>query len=210
MIIVSIIGTAGRNGLVEQVDPDIYSKIVESVKSYLVEIAEVNDVDISDLRITSGGAALSDHVAVTLYFGRVTSNITLHLPCSFDAELSEYRDINNGSISRSANRYHQQFSKQCQIDSLKELSTLFLRSHNEKGININIHNGFFKRNRYIAKCVYLIALTLGSSVDRSQHYIYDIDDNADIGLVKGGTAYTWNEADKSNVVKIHIPIESLK
>ena len=142
-----------------------------------------------------------------MYLTGVISKLTLYLPCPFDQELSEYipNNSNNRSVCRSANNYHQQFSKQCRLNSLEEVSACV----SNPNVNINIYNGFFQRNIHIAKCTYLIAFTLGSSHDQSQDYIYDVDDIGDIGLVKGGTANTWNEASKNKVIKIHIPIESL-
>lgn len=179
MVTVSIIGTAGRDKS-QSYSRELYDKMIFAAKYALAGL--------QDVTLVSGGAALSDHVAVSLYLEGFVDGLILHLPCKWtgsafiDTGLYDWRQ----NPGRTSNIYHQRFSNIVGIDSLAEISRAI-----EKGATVYDHyNGFHARNSEVAKTDYMLAFTwskTGAPVD-------------------GGTLDTWN---KSKAQKIHIDLHTL-
>lgn len=193
MITVSIIGTAGRNGLYRRLTSEVYERAISSVLAILNQIAAAHSTDISKLLIKSGGAALSDHIAVILYRRGLITSLHLHLPCDFSKE--QKRFIGNPKIAESANSHHSNFSSQLGIDSLGELAVL-ITGLNRDTCSYDLSNGFFARNRKIAKCDYLIALTFPTdSSPRSNPILSQVPPYTESSITPtGGTGNTWKQA----------------
>ena len=153
---VSIIGSAGRNGLINNMKKSLYRNMIDTAYHYLCNIASSNNININDLIICSGGAALSDHVAITLYLENKISNLELHLPCHFDTH--SLRFVSKDNTANSANKYHSNFFDRLGINSMMEISASI-----HKGAKIFIYDGFFRRNNKVAKSEYLIAFTFDDS-----------------------------------------------
>lgn len=183
MITISIIGTAGRNGIDKSVN---YHNMINVAEIVINKIIESNNTNMDNILVCSGGAALSDHVAISLYLQDKIKHLNLYLPCQFNMINKKFI----GSISNSANKYHHNFSKQFNIDSLNEISMAV-----NKGANINEYNGFFARNDQLALSNYIIAFS--PNKDKT------ISINPKNPILTSGTKYTWNKA-KGN--KIYIPI----
>lgn len=178
MVIIAIIGSAGRDNL-QTYSAELFEKMVEAAK-YMMR-------NLTDITLVSGGAALSDHVAVQLYLDNFVSKLVLHLPCEWnqtqylDTGVQDWR-VNPGKTS---NYYHSKFSSILGRNTLKEIALAI-----DKGAKVNIHKGFHVRNTYVARCDYMIAFTWS-------------DSNIPVG---GGTLDTWN---KCTSVKYHVNLRFL-
>ena len=176
---IGIIGTAGRKPYTDMMTLDLYRKMYSHLRLLLLGRGEYN------FRIlVSGGAAWSDHLAVKA-FNRLTPQLELHLPCSFDYQNTRFSDTN--PTGRTANYYHELFSKECGFDSLAEIKEAI----NHPNCMHTVSNGFHARNLLVGKVDLLIAFTWGEG-------------SIPAG---GGTHHTWDNSKAQE--KIHIPLESL-
>jgi hypothetical protein len=183
----------------------------------LESIAAANKITVRDLQIKSGGAALSDHVAVKLFLEGKISKLHLHLPCGISVvadsgsvffSSSSSASSQGSKTASSANQHHRNFYThleaglfQHQRDSFHELYTALTN-----GTTYDISDGFFSRNSLVASCDYMIAFTFPTSSTADQASIRVVqagEENAQ-GILQGGTRDTWLKAKKS--VRIHIPI----
>lgn len=89
--------------------------------------------------LISGGAAWSDHIAVSLFLHGKASSLTLCLPGPFNGRFQG----KDGSI---ANHYHNLFSKEIGFSSLAGIQKAI-----DKGAIVTVHNSFRERNTQIAK-----------------------------------------------------------
>ena len=191
MITVSIIGTAGRNELYKRLSPEMYDRACASVSSMLSQIASAHDTTVDSILIKSGGAALSDHISVTLFLTKIVSKIHLHLPCDFrGAGPSPHFESRSASVADSANRHHHNFSQQININSLAELSDAL----SLEGASFDVSSGFSTRNSKIAKCDYLIGLTFPQSGTRDIVLSQTPPFQESSIIPTGGTGNTWRQA----------------
>ena len=182
---VAIIGTANRKKeLLRKMSADIYENMIERAHETIVH--DLN-LDISDVILVSGGAAWSDHVAVSLFNRHCYAGLELYIPC--DWKESKYYD--NGERNwrlnpgYSANRYHRQFSDIVLCDTLQEIE-----ESRTNGAVLHVKDGFHARNTYIAKSDILIAFTWANNE-------YEIT---------GGSRDTWRKCKNR---KIHISLNDL-
>lgn len=182
---IAIIGSAGRKCgskyYIDMLPNDCYDKMLELCREEIQKIANGRNVV-----LVSGGAALADHMAVTLFNEKFASGLILCLPCEWDVEKCQFADTgvvnwktNPGGTS---NFYHRKFSKHFGIDSLKEIDIAI-----NNGAVLDIEKGFFARNSQIACSEYLIAFTSSDT---------DVPNT-------NGTLSTWS---KSKGMKIHVKI----
>lgn len=185
MIKVSIIGTAGRGATGKQLNKEIYNKMVLKSKQI---IEKQFLLDPKKIELVSGGAAWSDHIAISLYLEGYVKKATLYLPAEFDTVTEKYVFKNNqydpGKIS---NYYHSLFSKKMGKNTLHEINLAI-----EKGITLNVGKGFKNRNTQVAKSEYMIAYTFGEG-----------NEPAD-----GGTSDTWLKSISDN--KVHVSLKELE
>ena len=173
-ITISIIGSAGRKGLLYKFKRDIYDKMMKECKEIVDEVRQVNETE--DITLVSGGAAFADHLAVDLYLEGYVNKLVLHLPCDWDYENKQYVSTgeqdwrtNPGGTS---NYCHNQFSARFDKNSLEEIHRAI-----EKGAVINSKNkGFHNRNNLVAKSDYILAFSTGNNEPDTS-----------------GTKYTWNK-----------------
>jgi len=198
MIKISVIGSAGRNGLMCNINNHKYKKMIDIVYYYINQIMLKHNLTKDDIILYSGGAALSDHVAVSLFLENKISNLHLYFPCNFINSM-----FYNNKVSKQANRYHHLFSDQIGINSLDEINKAI-----DNGATYTISNGFFERNKLISNTDYLIALSFNGD---NQIKVFDVFNDKDINgnsiILSGGTKFTWNHSKGSK--KIHIPINLL-
>lgn len=165
MYTVSIVGTAGRDDN-PRYDIALFDKMINTAKHLLKNF--------DDFVLVSGGAAWADHIAVRLFLEGRASHLVLHLP----AEFIEGKFNDNGVFSSSrnpgktANYYHRKFQSLTGVNSLDEIKLAI-----EKGAEIHTHDGFMKRNTFVAMSDFLIAFTWGNDQPPN----------------KGGTRDTWNK-----------------
>jgi hypothetical protein len=179
---VAIVGCAGRGEDARLLSASVYERMVAMGVECVDSICESKYV-----HLVSGGAAWSDHVAVTMFLTGEYAGLTLHLPCAWTG--SKYLD--NGASTwkqnpgRSANRYHTEFSCSIGRSSFGELNEAINR-----GAEVCVHRGFFARNSAIANTPYLIAFSTLLSAEPT----------------RGGTLDTWK---KATGMKWHVAIRRL-
>lgn len=178
MPLLSIIGTAGRDG---RMTAAVWQRVLLFLSAFIDSQAGLG------ITLVSGGAAWIDHLAVRLFLLGKVSKLVLHLPCPFDRMKQRFVDTQNGETisgqrstgeydwrinpGRTANYYHDKFSKQLGSNSLAEIELAI-----QKGATIYCYNGFHARNKEIAKTDLLLAFTWSTN-----------DTPAD-----GGTKHTWD------------------
>jgi hypothetical protein len=186
----SIIGTSGRLGLMQKLDAIVYDRMISKCKTKLTEFVE-SEKDFDSVILVSGGAALSDHVAVELFLQDfpLCSGLILYLPCEWDFEKQQFRDTGvfnwKTNPGGTLNYYHRQFSQRFFKNSLLEIDMAL-----KKGARYEVFSGgFFSRNNQVSVCDYMIAFgTSDASEPKS-----------------GGTKYTWGKAD-SKTRKFYVNI----
>jgi hypothetical protein len=177
---IAIIGSA----VVSNTDRDpfiVYTNTVKKVDTLLTEI----DPEWS-FTLVSGGAALCDHITVTLFnMHREQANLELYLPCEFYKHLSRFED--NGKYQwtanpgKTANNYHVRFRKMVGIDSLGELATVV----SDPRCKVDISDGFHERTRKVAaNCDVIIGFSWGNEIE-------------------GGTKYTWDACKLDTEHRFH-------
>jgi len=187
---IGIIGTAGRGLDAEKINPKLWKKMLVDVENRLK--VEPNDFpatslfDIenrNELILVSGGAALSDHLAVQAFLNGWASGLILYMPAEWNGK-KFVEGSGKFDCGRIANYYHRNFSKKAKIDSLSQLEEV--RKMGAKFI-VNL-NGFKARNKQVAKIVNrLIAYTFNEGEEPGD----------------GGTAHTWGLC---GAPKIHVSL----
>lgn len=184
-VTVAIIGTANRKKeLLSKMSVELYEKMVKRAHKTIVN--DLN-LDMSNVILVSGGAAWSDHVAVSLFNRYCYNALKLYIPC--DWKESKYHD--NGARGwrhnpgYSANLYHRQFSDIMLCDTLKEIE-----ESRQNGAVLYVQDGFHARNTCIAESDNLIAFTWANNENE----------------ITGGSRDTWRKCENR---KIHISINDL-
>jgi hypothetical protein len=178
---IGIIGTAGRKEDAAKMNKALYMKMCNHVIRYLNRL----QLKPKEVELISGGAAWSDHVAVSLYLHKQASQLTLHLPCNY--ELSR-GFIGKGNTAETAKYYHRVFSEKMGGPTMLGIDKAI-----DQCARITTSDSFLKRNLKIAKdSELLIAFTWGEGNQPKE---------------KSGTLHTWNNSDAQ--VKIHVPLKEL-
>lgn len=183
---IGIIGPSGRNGKISKITKTKYQKMIDNASKKIQELKDATNAD--EITLVSGGAALSDHIAVELYLKGAANNLILHLPCGWSEKhcnfINDQKSINDFfggerklSTSDKANNLHKLFSSHLQKKSLEEIQLAI-----EKGAQIFVWKGFYARNAKIAKeSDILLAFSFGDSVE-------------------GGTKNTWDQFNKEKFI----------
>jgi hypothetical protein len=190
-VTVSIIGTAGRKEDADKMNKDVFDRMTECASTIISSVFKIT----KPIRLVSGGAAWSDHVAVRLFLElavvdeKTSPALTLHLPCPWvvgvGGEDTGPKDWKTNP-GRTMNQLHHQMSRSFKTDTLLDIDIARLM-----GAKIVVHKGFHARNSVVASSDYLIAFTWGESLTEPKD---------------GGTADTWK---KSKCKKVHVPLGSL-
>lgn len=147
------------------------------------------------VRLVSGGAAWSDHVAVELFLRHVaTSNVqlTIFSPCGWAPSTGRFLGADDTGNWRLANRYHDAFAT-----VRGESSFADLRAAGRSGGEVYCrHVGFRARNTAIAQ-----------AAQRALAFSWASGDAPDAG----GTLDTWNKLPASVVGahRVHVPMAGL-
>lgn len=209
----AIIGTAGRGSDAAKISRDLYDAMHERVVATAAEWGVVHAI--------SGGAAVADHLAVRGYLDGVFDSLTLYLP----AEFKGGRFVPNPRIQfnpgLTLTRYHEAFSRVCDIDSISEIATAI-----EKGAAVESYPGFQRRNLEVAaSCSHMLAFTFGSpntevntprdneasGRPEAQDFKSEapgFSDHSIAGLRDGGTAHTWRSCWKAEI-KRHVHLGTM-
>lgn len=185
---IAIIGTAGRDrAWSSRMNRALYFAMFADALERIQTIAQGLPI-----RLISGGAAWSDHLAVNLFLKGHAAQLTLRLPAVFQREVPGYRAVSDnqydpGSVS---NYYHRLFSRAVEHDSLADIAEALARP----GAESSVHDGFKARNRVVAQeAEWLLAYTWGAG-----------DTPAD-----GGTLHTWNACRIPLSRRTHISLQLL-
>lgn len=181
----AVIGTAGRKGLHNRMDYSTYYKMYARLLGHLQKHCKDQPVT-----LISGGAAWSDHLAVTAWRAQVVDDIHLYLPCYFDLDKMQYEDSGlwdwRENPGKTANYHHQNFQHQTEIRSLAEVGSVV-----EAG-KATYHWGFYKRNQAIAEaCDAVLAYT---------------NNPGNFDPAPGGTRHTWAQISKLFKPRFHVDI----
>ncbi len=186
---VGIIGTAGRGADGVKMSKQLYTNMYRYANNYLDKLS----LKPQDIQLVSGGAAWSDHVAVSLFLAHKADQLTLHLPSTFslingDNPPCFWCTSGNQTTADAANKYHREFSQKMGGNTLDGINQAI-----DAGANIAITKGFKPRDKKIAKeSELLLAFTWGDGKEPK---------------AKSGTAYTWNHCTAP--VKHHVPLKEL-
>ena len=150
VFIISIIGSAGRGDDYKYVTKERYDKMVNYAELMINKL----QIPWNQICLKSGGAAFSDHIAITLAM-RHKCYLTLHLPVPWDYNNKQYSTQYKDGIT--SNTYHQQFKQLTGIDSLNDLDFII-----QNGALVDqTHKSFKSRNTEVAKCNIMFAFTNG-------------------------------------------------
>lgn len=192
-LILGIIGTAGRKQAHRFMTAENYNLMLKESEKIISKFGFKT--------VVSGGAAFSDHIAVSLFNNNIVDNLILMLPDGFDMDSQEYKIGHYGNI---ANDLHQEFNRQCKINSLQEICKAI-----ENGAiipdKVESSPGFLTRNSWIAEtCTHLLAFTSGKALNQTVSeigYNTNIQDNV---IKDNGTKDTWRKASQKYRIVISI------
>lgn len=173
-----IIGTAGRKDDKEKLSCQIYELMCDAAQAVIKSRNYTH--------LVSGGAAWSDHVAVSMVLRDVVpaDHLTLHLPAAF----INNRFDDRSQDGRTANFYHLSFLQKSGIDGLAEIAEAVRR-----GAILTVNpKGFLARNIEVANdSDGLLAFTFGNGPPWKIKVYEDVSARA-AGLKDGGTAHTFD------------------
>jgi len=171
----AIVGTAGRGDDANRLSHKHFKAMCECARLLLRQLQETEyGID----TLVSGGAAWADHVAVKLFLNKEVPKLKLFFPCQFlgtmagfdTNPLNDYERQKGYSTGEIANKYHAQFSRKINCNSLDELQQAI-----QMGAQVVVpKGGFYGRNALIAQSDVILAITFGK-----KEWIKD-----------GGTAHT--------------------
>lgn len=185
-ISVGIIGTAGRDKSRRKVmDLAFYRAMYRDARRRVRAVYE--EYEAQSVRLVSGGAAWSDHLAVSLFLKQEAEQLQLHLPAVFANGRFVGREFR--SPGRTSNYYHQMFTEAVGHDTLGDIAEAL-----EAGAEALVTPGFHARNQKVAAdAEILIAYTWGAGDEPSD----------------GGTRHTWNCSPLAGEQKIHVPLGTI-
>lgn len=199
---IAIIGTAGRKEDAARISRALYDAM------YAEALLAIREWGVD--RAVSGGAAVSDHLAVRAYLEGAVSGLRLFLPARFERGAFVPNPLVRFNPGKTSNGYHRDFSAVCGLDSLGEIEEAIA-----KGAQAEVYEGFHRRNSEVAAgCSHLLAFTFGngsgSTTARNDFRPEDsgFSDAEAAGLRDGGTAHTWGEAWKPKA-KRHVNLGAL-
>jgi hypothetical protein len=166
-VTLGVIGTAGRK---ERMTKEHFVFMVERTKKAIAAIKQATGAEA--VRLVSGGAAWSDHVAVSLFMAGEVDAISLHLGAQLEGNAFTVKQANDaGDVM---NKYHRQFSlamtdgqdANWSLEDIQGLSYIYHQDPRDERIQFTFQNGeikgLFDRNTLIAKdSDFLIAFTFG-------------------------------------------------
>lgn len=184
---IGIIGSCGKNGTIQKrINSHNYESMINKAKDNIKRLtsSQNNAHDANQVTLISGGASLSDHIAVELFNEDFVGGLILHFPCTWDEINCKFEDNgcsdwrkNNGKLT---NDLHEQFSTRLRKNSLSEIQMAM-----DKGAQVFVGKNYWDRNMNIAKeCDALIAFTFDKTMTP-------------------GTKYTWNACKVEPQLKIH-------
>ena len=172
---ISIIGTAGRGNTGSKIDKQVYISMYNKCLSLL------SDIPKEERFLISGSAAISDHLAISLFLSNNAHCLTLYLPALWD---DRQHIFYGNKDANTANYYHKLFSEKMGGNTL-----LGIQRAIDKGATIHqIQEGFLARNIFVGHTDKLIAFGF---------------ENGSAPL-NGGTAHTWRNSPCNDKIYVNI------
>jgi hypothetical protein len=205
---VAIIGTAGRKDDGPKMNAQLFEMMCKKAKSIITEEWKLQP---SSVRLVSGGAAWSDHVAVRLYLDSLLSDtpfagLIVYLPCgfSFDSvkpcavEATDKSTHWAQNPGRLMNMLHYPFAQKLNLHSHATLQDIVAARSMGAVVDTSSKGGFHARNALVARAASrMIAFTWGTG---------DIPKD-------GGTKHAWDlfriSSSPPSSFKLHIPLNTL-
>jgi len=176
---ISIIGTAGRGDAQVRMTRDLYFRMVRNAQYQLSELNR------GAPHLVSGGAAIADHIAVSLFLMKSAPHLTLYFPCKWSNKSNMFL---GNKVADTANYYHRLFSQKMGKNTL-----LGIQEAIDTGATYHeVMGGFHARNLEVGKADIILAYTWGEGKVPAD----------------GGTKHCWDHS--SAPIKIHIPLSSLE
>jgi len=175
---IAVVGSTPKKG--KTIHLNGYQKMTRLVMYNINKIAvdhKIDDVK-TGVTLVSGGAALSDHIAVDLFLEGSVRDLVLYLPCPWNEKQCEF--VHN-EAGRLANALHKTFSSQIGRNSLRDIQLAI-----DKGCTVVVGQGFHSRNTLLA-----------NNADAMIAFTFD-------KTMTPGTKHVWGEC-KSDT-KIHLII----
>jgi hypothetical protein len=182
---IGIIGMSGRNVEQSLLTKSLFEQMYRVMVDFIEQRWSWNRV-----RLVSGGAAWSDHLAVALFLSKNPLGLTLYLPCEWikDDHRPQFQDKGIRSPGHIANHLHREFSKVLKRDSLSELEQARVL-----GAEFNTqYKGFLARNKGITSSVDVLVAFSWAKGSAPTH---------------GGTLDTWRKCTSKE--KIHFALHTL-
>lgn len=203
---IGIIGSAGRGEDGAKWTPEVYRNYFKHLDKVLLA-----DVPIADRQLVSGGAAFSDHLAVSLFLAGKATELYLHFPCQFHVDNEDnwfwsrklsvpgFADDGNRDFKANPggtlNYYHRLFSEKMQANTMAGIAKAI-----QKGATMSVHYPM----RAGGSALHERNLAIGRGLDR----LYAFTWGEDTARPKdGGTSHCW---DHSSGRKFHIPLHTMK
>ena len=186
---VALIGTAGKGADGHRITLSLYQKMVAAADEWL----SARHPERSEVILVSGGAAVSDHIAIVLYLQGLRSGdpfggLELHLPADFVNSAFVERGA-KGDAGRASNHHHRIFSTRLYGNGNHSRRQIQLAK--DRGAVVKVHNGFEVGNLETGKVDTLLAFTWGSGSTP----------------VAGGTAHCWTHS--TALTKEHVSLSTL-
>lgn len=178
---IGIIGSAGKKGAIRKVKPDNYQAMINNAMN---DVKRLSLQNLQSVTLISGGAPLSDHIAVELFLKDIVLGLTLHFPCKWDEKKCKFYDTGTTNYATNPggllNQLHREFSQQLKKNSLQEIQLAI-----DKGAKVVVGTTFWDRNLKIANESHaLIAFTFEDDMTP-------------------GTKHTWNACKIDSRWKVH-------
>jgi predicted NAD-dependent protein-ADP-ribosyltransferase YbiA (DUF1768 family) len=168
-VTLGVIGTAGRG---ENLTKEHFLFMVERTKKAVAAIKAATGAEA--IRLVSGGAAWSDHVAISLLMGAEVEALTLHLGAEFENNAFTVKEANDAGDAM--NKYHRQFSlamtdgesQSWSLEDIQAMVNTYWNDPRDERHQVTFQSGeikgLFDRNTLIAEdSDFLIAFTFGEN-----------------------------------------------
>ena len=153
---ISIIGSAGRKEDGHFVSRELWFTMLDICCRRIKEIIGSD----TEVTLRSGGAALSDHLAVAIFNNsKLLTGIKVHLELELPCEFINGKYNDKDSTGSTANYYHTKFAGKLSKDNLGSLKGI-KKALNSNDCTFTVSEGFKERNLLVGKdCDYLLAYT---------------------------------------------------
>jgi hypothetical protein len=176
---IGIIGSCGKDG--KKINLIGYRRMINLTSNLIKQHQQTNDQNVV---LVSGGAALSDHIAIDLFLDGFVNSLILYLPCEWNESQCKFMENskNESDPGSIANLLHVKFGNEVQKNTLRDIQMAI-----DKGAEVHIGNGFLSRNLQIA-----------NSVDKLIAFTFD-------KKMTPGTKHTWSHCRIED--KVHLLIK---